>query len=175
MFNIIIYLYLYFKIIYMYSRIFILFILINLFLTSLKINAQQFYNSNGNYIGEVSYTNTINMKCGNCGAIYDKIGNKIGEASPIGGYREFTNNNGKTIGSWSLYDRQVYNQNRSLLGYEKNDKIFNSQNKQIGFVKLKDQEWIFYSLTGRKLMSAKVRTQHDMDVSLAYFLIFIYN
>lgn len=54
----------------------------------------EFFNSNGNKIGKISFRDTPDMEFGNCGALFDRNGNKVCEVSPIGGYRQFKTKTG---------------------------------------------------------------------------------
>lgn len=157
----------------MKNKFFVFFFIFILF--SNKIFTQVFFNANGTYIGEISYIYSGRLNCGNCGAILDKSRNKIGEASPIGGYRQFTNNDGVEITYWTM-ESSLY-LNKALVGYVLKDKIFNATGKIIGNYKINGGTLTFYSLTKKTLMSTKRSTDingHDLDLALAYFFTYVY-
>lgn len=165
------------------------FLLSCLIIFSLNSYSQSFYTANGNYLGKVEFYSQVQRNCGNCGVLLDKSGNKIGEVSPPGGYRQFKSNNGNVICSWSDED---YNTNLQRFGQYSVDKtnrntknnngyIIYDGNKKIASAKIKGLKINFYSTYGNLLMIASCSTNafgevngHDFDVSTSYFLNFRY-
>jgi hypothetical protein len=157
----------------MKNKFFVFFFIFILF--SNKNFSQVFFNANGTYLGEISYSYSGRLNCGNCGAILDKTRNKIGEASPIGGYMQFKNNEGGTISYWTN-NRSVY-VNETLIGYSLNDKLYNSARKVVGYYKINGSTLTFYSSSKNTLMSAKGSTYisgHTFDLAMAYFFTYVY-
>jgi hypothetical protein len=148
----------------------------------------EFFNPSGGKIGKISYDDTPKMECGNCGALFDRFGNKVCEVSPIGGYRQFKGASG-IFCEWTL-DYKVF-EGSILKGYAKEDwngkyrflKLFSKEGKQIGYTKF-DSELLtktFYSMSGKVLMTAKKWkgfgsfNGHDSDITLAYYFMFVAN
>lgn len=158
-----------------------------LFMNISSSQTVEFFNSSSKKIGEISNSNTPNMKCGNCLAHFDRFGNKVGEVSPPGGYQEFTNLTGEVICKWTD-DSRIFERSE-LRGYSKqnNDNIrdhrlYDKQGRQIGYTKIDKVErnqLFFYSMSGKLLM--KVTTSsiyisiYDFYISLAYFFVFLNN
>jgi hypothetical protein len=144
--------------------------------------SQSFYSANGNYLGKIEYYSDVQRNCGNCGVVLDKLGNKIGEVSPLGGYRQFTNNNGDVICSWSMsntycvYDKCTYSV--VLDTKQRSRYTIYDGNKKIGSARLESSsnklKVYFYSTDGSLLLTASCPsdTGHNFDLSMAYFLIF---
>jgi hypothetical protein len=146
--------------------------------------SQSFYSANGNYLGKIEFYSQVQRNCGNCGVLLDKLGNKIGEVSPPGGYRRYTNNNGDVICSWSmnrnycLFDKCTYSvvqdqkQRSRYTIYDGNRKISSAScitNETTGKTKV-----YFYSTDGSLLLTASCpdNTEFYIDLSIAFFLIF---
>lgn len=146
--------------------------------------SQSFYSSSGNYLGKLDYYSKAQRNCGNCAVLLDKLGNKIGEVSPNGGYRQFTNNEGDVICSWTM--NNVYFINNRKYSAIKDAKQTNSYiiyegNKKIAIAKIMGLKINFYSTNGNLKMSASCLTNsygqangHDFDVSISYFLRFCF-
>jgi hypothetical protein len=146
----------------------------------------EFFSSSGSKIGKISYDDTPNMECGNCGALFDSHGNKVCEVSPLGGYREFKGRTG-VFCTWTM-DYKVYD-GSELKGYGKEEwngkytflKLFNRQGKQIGYTKYEPDllTIIYYSMSGKKLMTANKSlgygkfNGHDTDLTLAYYFMYV--
>lgn len=154
------------------------FLLSSLFIFSINSYAQSFYTANGNYLGKVEYYSQVKRNCGNCGVLLDKLGNKIGEVSPIGGYQQFKNNNGDVICSWSMDSDYFINDNRRYAAVWDTKQsryfIYNGSKKVASF-KTNDSKINFYSNGGNLLMIASCSGQvnlHVVDVCITYFLMF---